>query len=58
MWWSFRKTKKLAPGVRLTVSKSGPSVSVGRRGVRVLFGRRGARTSFKLGPIRFGGKLW
>ncbi len=58
MWWSFRKSKKIAPGVRLTVSKSGPSVSVGRRGARVSFGRRGARTSFQLGPIRFGGKLW
>jgi hypothetical protein len=58
MWWSFRKSKKIAPGVWLTVSKGGPSVSVGRKGARVSVGRRGARTSFKLGPIRFGGKLW
>ena len=58
MWWSFRKSKKIAPGVRLTVSKSGPSVSLGRRAARVSFGRRGARTSSKLGPIRFGGRLW
>jgi hypothetical protein len=58
MWWSFRKSKKVAPGVRLTVSKGGPSVSVGRKGARVSVGRRGARTSFKLGPIRFGGKPW
>ncbi len=58
MWWSFRKSKKLGKGVRLTVSKSGPSMSVGRRGARVSIGRRGARSSFKLGPFRFGGKLW
>lgn len=35
MPFQFRRTKKLAPGVRGTISKTGVGVSVGRRGARV-----------------------
>lgn len=35
MGWSFRKSKKIAPGVRLNVSKRGFGVSGGVRGARV-----------------------
>jgi hypothetical protein len=35
MGFSYRKSFKLAPGVRMTVSKSGLGYSVGGKGVRV-----------------------
>jgi hypothetical protein len=38
----FRKSFKLAPGVRLNVSKSGMSWSLGPRGASVSIGKRGA----------------
>ena len=41
----FRKSIKLAPGLRLNVSKSGTSWSVGPRGASVSFGNRGAFAS-------------
>src|SRR5690606_34685138 len=41
----FRKSFKVAPGVRLNVSKSGLGMSVGTRGARVGVGPRGAYTS-------------
>ena len=34
---------KIAPGVTINVSKSGPSVSLGPRGAKVTLGRRGVR---------------
>jgi Protein of unknown function (DUF4236) len=34
---------RVAPGVTINLSKSGPSVSVGPRGSKVTFGRRGVR---------------
>lgn len=34
---------RLAPGVTINLSKSGPSVSVGPRGSKITFGRRGVR---------------
>jgi hypothetical protein len=37
----FRRTVKLAPGVRLNLSKSGASVSLGARGASVTVGPRG-----------------
>jgi hypothetical protein len=36
----FRR-KNLLPGLRVNLSKSGPSLSVGVRGAHVTFGRRG-----------------
>jgi hypothetical protein len=39
----FRKSKKLFPGVRLTVSKRGASVSAGPKGAKVSMNTRGER---------------
>lgn len=39
----FRKSVKIAPGVRLNVSKSGISTSIGRRGATVNLSKRGTR---------------
>jgi hypothetical protein len=41
----FRRSVKIAPGVRLNMSKSGPSLSVGGRGVTANFSKRGTRTT-------------
>jgi hypothetical protein len=42
MGWRFRRSIKLAPGVRVNFGSSGvSSVSVGRRGARVTIGKRG-----------------
>ena len=43
--WHTRlwRRARLAPGVTINLSKSGPSVSVGPRGSKVTFGRRGVR---------------
>jgi Protein of unknown function (DUF4236) len=43
MGWRFNKRFKVAPGVTVNVSKSGPSVSLGTRGARLSFGRKGVR---------------
>lgn len=58
MWWSFRKSKRVAKGTRVTASKSGLSGSVGTKKVRVGVSKRGGRVSSKIFGIRFGGKLW
>jgi hypothetical protein len=39
----FRRTVKLLPGIRLNISRSGPSVSLGGRGVRYTLGPKGKR---------------
>lgn len=44
----FRRTIKIAPGVRLNLSKSGVGVSVGVRGARLGVGPRGTYTSVGL----------
>lgn len=44
----FRRTIKIAPGVRLNLSKSGVGVSAGVRGARLGVGPRGAYTSVGL----------
>jgi hypothetical protein len=44
----FRKSVRIAPGVRINLSKSGGSVSVGGRGASVNVGKRGAYTNFGL----------
>lgn len=46
--WRFRRSKKILPGVRLNVSRGGPSVSLGTRGARVNVGRRGVTRTFSL----------
>jgi hypothetical protein len=45
MGFRFRKTIKIAPGVRLNLGKSGISTSVGKRGASVTVGRRGAHAN-------------
>jgi hypothetical protein len=44
----FRRTIKIAPGVRINLSKSGPSVSVGPRGAKVTVGHGRARATVGL----------
>lgn len=41
MAWSFRKRKKIAPGVNLNISKKGIGVSLGKRGARISVGPSG-----------------
>lgn len=41
----FRRSVKIVPGVRLNVSKTGPSLSIGGRGATVNFSKRGTRTT-------------
>ncbi len=43
--WRFRKSKKIAPGVRINLSRSGPSLSVGPKGAKVNISRKGTRTT-------------
>ncbi|ENX26918.1 hypothetical protein F891_01871 [Acinetobacter sp. CIP 101966] len=46
MGFNFRKSFKIAPGVRLNVGKKGiSSVSVGGKGARVSLGKKGTRTT-------------
>lgn len=53
MSWSFRKSVRLAPGVRLNLGKRGAGVSVGRRGIRASANTRGQRglTASLLGVV-------
>ncbi len=48
MGFRFRKTISLLPGVRINMSKSGPSVSVGGKGSTINFGKKGTKTTFGL----------
>ena len=46
MGFGFRKSFKIAPGVRLNVGKKGiSSISVGGKGARVSVGKKGTRTT-------------
>lgn len=46
MGFNFRKSLKIAPGVKLNVTKKGvSSLSVGKNGARVNIGRKGTRTT-------------
>lgn len=38
MAWRFRRSKKILPGVRANISKSGPSVTFGPRGMKATIG--------------------
>lgn len=42
----FYRRMKIAPGVTMNLSKSGPSFSFGPRGLKYTVGRRGTRTTF------------
>lgn len=45
MGFRFRRSFRLAPGLRLNLGKSGASASVGRRGAWLTFGPRGVRAT-------------
>lgn len=45
MSFRFRKSVKIAPGVRLNLSKSGVSTSLGTRGATVNIGKKGVRST-------------
>ncbi|MHA3059661.1 DUF4236 domain-containing protein [Acinetobacter sp. ANC 4636] len=46
MGFNFRKSIKIAPGVKLNISKRGvSSVSVGTKGARVSVSKKGTRTT-------------
>ena len=45
MGWRLFRRVRLAPGMRLNFSRSGPSISIGPRGLTRTFGRRGTRTT-------------
>lgn len=49
MGFNFRKSLKIAPGVRLNITKKGiSSVSLGGKGARVNLGKKGTRTTVGL----------
>jgi len=50
MPFRFRKSFKIAPGIRLNVGKRSGSVSVGGRRMRVTQSTRGRRTTSVSGP--------
>lgn len=45
MKWRFRKSVRIAPGVRINLSGSGVSTTLGRRGASLNLGARGARAT-------------
>ena len=45
MGFRFSRRIKIAPGVRLNLSKSGVSTSVGRKGAWMTFGSKGTRST-------------
>jgi hypothetical protein len=58
MGWFLRKSFRLLPGVRLSVSKSGPRLSVGVLGARASVGLDGkVRIFFGRGPLRYQKRL-
>lgn len=45
MPWKFRKSFKIAPGIKVNLSKSGLSTTLGKKGASVNVGKRGVRTT-------------
>jgi hypothetical protein len=45
MGFRFRRSIKIAPGVRLNVSKSGVSASIGRRGATINISEKGTKAT-------------
>jgi uncharacterized protein DUF4236 len=44
MSWGYRKSRRVAPGIRLNVSKRGFGVSAGPRGAKLSVNSRGQRS--------------
>ena len=54
MGWFFRKSWRLLPGIRISLSKSGPRLSFGVPGARASVGMDGkTRVYAGKGPVRF-----
>lgn len=54
MGWSFRKSLRLLPGIRVNLSKSGPRLSVGVPGARASIDVHGkTRVYAGKGPLRY-----
>jgi hypothetical protein len=54
MGWFLRKSFRLLPGVRVTLSKSGPRLSIGVPGARASIDKEGkTRLYAGMGPIRY-----
>ncbi|WP_313461684.1 DUF4236 domain-containing protein [Pseudomonas nitroreducens] len=45
MGFRFRKSIKVAPGIKLNISKGGVSTTVGKRGASVNVGKKGVHTN-------------
>lgn len=45
MAWRLNRRITIAPGVRINLARSGPSLSIGRTGHRVTYSRAGRRTT-------------
>ena len=46
MGFNFRKSLKIAPGIKLNITKKGvSSLSIGKNGARVSIGKKGVRTT-------------
>jgi hypothetical protein len=54
MGWGFRKSRRIAPGIRLNLGKRGVGVSAGGKGVRTGVSSRGRRT----GSLSWLGFFW
>lgn len=48
MGFRFRRTLKIAPGIRLNLGKKGISTSIGPRGAKITLGKDGVRTTVGL----------
>lgn len=48
MGFRFRRSVKIAPGVRINIGKKGTSLTVGKRGAKVTVGKKGVRTTVGL----------
>jgi hypothetical protein len=54
MSWSFRKSLRLLPGIRISLSKHGPRLSVGIPGARASVDMHGmTRLYGGVGPLRY-----
>lgn len=54
MGWSFRKSFRVLPGIRINLSKSGPRLSIGIPGARASVDMRGkTRIYGEAGPLRY-----
>ena len=48
MGFRFRRTLKIAPGIRLNFGKKGVSTTIGPRGAKITLGKEGVRTTVGL----------